>query len=59
MDDADRAKEYIDSGLAIAVEAARGDILPGDPGECERCGEDSPRLVGGACVPCRERLKLS
>ena len=30
----------------------------GVPGECERCGEPSWRLVGGACAPCRDRHKL-
>ncbi len=27
-------------------------------GECERCGEFSLRLVGGACAPCRDKFKL-
>lgn len=27
-------------------------------GDCERCGEFSWRLVGGACAPCRDKFKL-
>ena len=34
------------------------EIPKGKPGECERCGEPSWRLVGGACAPCRDNLKL-
>ena len=30
----------------------------GVPGECERRGEPSWRLVGGACAPCRDKFKL-
>ena len=30
----------------------------GVPGECERCGEDMPRLINGVCAPCRDRHKL-
>jgi RNA polymerase-binding transcription factor DksA len=33
-------------------------IEPGEPGECERCGEDMPRLINGVCAPCRDRHKL-
>ena len=33
-------------------------IPKGEPGECERCGEPSWRLVGGACARCRDRFKL-
>ena len=34
------------------------EIPKGIPGECERCGEPSWRLVGGACAPCRDKFKL-
>lgn len=34
------------------------DMPKGEPGECERCGEPSLRLVGGACAPCRDKFKL-
>lgn len=31
------------------------EIPPGVAGECELCGEFSPRLIGGACAPCRDK----
>ncbi len=34
------------------------EIPKGVPGECKRCGEQSWRLVGGACAPCRDKFKL-
>lgn len=34
------------------------EIPKGVPGECERCGEHSWRLIGGACAPCRDKWKL-
>jgi hypothetical protein len=49
-------KAMADTDRAIA--AARHDLAPGVPGECERCGEHSPRLVGGACAPCRDKWRL-
>lgn len=30
----------------------------GEPGECEKCGEEMPRLVRGVCCFCRDRYKL-
>lgn len=30
----------------------------GEPGECALCGEQSARLVGGACARCRDRYRL-
>lgn len=40
----------------IRKEAAM--IPVGEPGECERCGEHSLRLVRGACARCRDKLNL-
>lgn len=41
--------------LDRAVSAARNAPFdPGVAGICEDCGNDSPRLVGGLCAPCRE-----
>ncbi len=58
MDEVDRATEEVDRLLAEAMRNARAELVPGEPGECELCGEDSPRLVRGACAPCRDRHKL-
>jgi RNA polymerase-binding transcription factor DksA len=49
-----------DNERAIADARAVAAAIPaGTPGECERCGQDSPRLVGGACAPCRTRYRLA
>jgi hypothetical protein len=35
--------------------AGKGYRLPaGTPGECELCGRESPRLIGGECGACRD-----
>lgn len=41
-----------------AIRRKAAEIPKGKPGECERCGEPSWRLVGGACAPCRDLHKL-
>jgi hypothetical protein len=51
-------REYIATNSAInqvREQAAR--IEPGTPGCCYLCGEWSPRLIQGACAPCRDRYK--
>lgn len=57
-DDADRAFEYMEAELEAAIRAARGDIPPGEPGECDLCGEESPRLINGVCARCRDRYGI-
>lgn len=42
--------EHVARGLA-RVSAA---IPAGEPGECDECGEDMPRLVDGRCGYCRD-----
>ena len=58
-DEADRANDYAERMTRQAIDAARRDIPPGRPGDCDLCGEWSGRLVGGACAPCRDRHGLS
>jgi hypothetical protein len=41
-----------------AIRAKAQAIPAGEPGECDHCGEFSPRLVRGACARCRDKLKL-
>lgn len=60
-DDADNAADkigrYLESVTKRAQEAAS--LIPaGVAGECDLCGEDSPRLVEGACAPCRDKWRL-
>jgi len=40
---------------AIANAQRVASMIPaGEPGVCRHCEEDSPRLVGGLCAPCRD-----
>lgn len=52
-----REQEVTERALATA-RAMVAKIQKGEPGECSRCGEESPRLVGGVCAPCRDKYKL-
>ncbi len=54
----DEANDKAMQELERAVRAARGDIPPGTPGECDLCGEYTSRLIRGACAPCRDRYGL-
>jgi len=59
-DEADIANDYAQVRTDAAIQAARGDIPAGEPGECVTCGTWSARLVSGSCAPCRdedERLR--
>lgn len=53
-DDVDLATVIADRTLARQIAAARVPVPAGVPGECEGCGRDSKRLVGGRCAPCRD-----
>jgi len=53
-DDVDLATRHAEDQLARLVAAARAPVPAGVPGECAQCGDDSPRLVGGRCAPCRD-----
>lgn len=55
VDIADMAAAIEDETRMRAIFAARAAEVPaGVAGECERCGEDMPRLVAGLCAPCRD-----
>lgn len=60
-DEADLSEEqsavHLENTLRnISLKAAA--IPKGEPGECEKCGEESPRLVRGVCARCRDKYKL-
>jgi hypothetical protein len=60
-DDADSAQDELDRVYDVAKQhfsKLASEIPAGEPGECERCGEFSLRLVEGACAPCRDKYKL-
>ena len=57
-DEVDFANQRIEEDLQRRIAAARADIPVGVQGECCMCGEESMRLVGGACAPCRDKYNL-
>ena len=57
-DEIDLAQEREEIARANAVRAASKPLAPGEPGDCEMCGEWSGRLVNGVCAPCRDKWKL-
>lgn len=58
MDDIDLAQERALHDTAAAIAKNARDIPHGEPGECDLCGEESGRLINGACAPCRDKHKL-
>jgi hypothetical protein len=56
-DDVDHATDLADQHLEHSLRAARAAVPVGEPGECEQCGEDMPRLVNGRCGYCRDGRK--
>ena len=57
-DEVDQGNDRAQQILEYAIAAARKPLVPGEPGECQRCGEESRRLVGGYCAPCRDKYHL-
>ena len=53
-DQIDEANEIAEEHLKRSLVAARAPIPVGEPGECEECGEQMPRLVEGRCGFCRD-----
>lgn len=57
----DQGCEREQADTAGAVEAARrraAKIPAGNAGICYSCGEESLRLVKGACAPCRDKYGI-
>ena len=60
-DEADQTfdRMEVQQAAKIAEICRKAAAIPkGAQGECERCGEDMPRLINGVCAPCRDRHKL-
>lgn len=60
-DDADRAQkdaDILEEAQAAEIRRKVETMPKGVPGVCRLCGEDMPRLVNGACAPCRDLHKL-
>lgn len=58
MDDADLTQQREGTAPQARIRAAAKPLEPGEPGDCDLCGEWSGRLVRGACAPCRDKRKL-
>lgn len=56
-DQMDMAADISDFYLQRSIRAARQPVPEGVEGECQECGDDSPRLIGGRCAPCRDRAQ--
>ena len=50
----DDAQQLEAEHLVLSLAAARATIPAGQPGECDNCGDEFPRLVGGLCGFCRD-----
>ena len=60
-DDADKAGDHVEKTEIANIAAIRekaANIPVGKPGECEYCGYEFERLVGGACGRCRDEFKI-
>lgn len=58
-DEVDIANDNIERELATRIaNAAVLTLPPGEPGDCDLCGEWSGRLVLGVCAPCRDKRRL-
>ena len=57
MDDADATTDIMAKEIEWLIQAEAKPLAVGVPGECDRCEEHSPRLVGGYCAPCRDVMK--
>lgn len=53
-DAADAAQEVNDLHLRASLAAALQPVVIGAPGECRKCGDEMPRLVGSLCGYCRD-----
>lgn len=53
-DTVDFATDLVAEQLEQGIRAARAQIPVGEPGECEACFEQMPRLVNGRCGYCRD-----
>ncbi|MES2180694.1 MAG: conjugal transfer protein TraR [Pseudomonadota bacterium] len=61
MDEADISDERIEIARQWGLHQAQlkaASITVGMPGECDKCGEDRPRLVNGWCCFCRDKFKV-
>lgn len=53
-DEIDIVNQNVELERETLIRRARVKIPEGIAGTCTECDEDSPRLVGGRCAPCRD-----
>jgi len=56
--DAAQERDQLYNEVQLANARAKATLSPGEPGDCDICGEWSGRLVRGACCPCRDKYRL-
>ena len=60
-DEVDRSTEDSEFLMDAQVKDIRSKVtkIPaGIAGECDKCGEEMPRLIDGNCCRCRDKFKL-
>lgn len=57
-DEADITQDRLEREQVLLQRAEPYRLAEGVPGDCELCGEESKRLVHGACARCRDRRGL-
>jgi hypothetical protein len=57
VDNTNQKTQFFDSKIIKRIRE-KSEIKPGKPGDCDLCGEYTVRLIGGACVACRNKYKL-
>lgn len=57
-DEIDLAQEREAIATQNAIRKASKELEAGVAGECERCGEESKRLIRNTCARCRDKFKL-
>lgn len=60
-DEVDRStedSEFLMDAQVKDIHSKVVNIPEGTAGECDKCGEEAPRLVDGNCCRCRDKFKL-
>jgi len=57
-DKIDVANEYYERWLKDNLSRVNREIPKGEPGVCDYCDKESPRLVDGVCARCRDKYRL-
>jgi hypothetical protein len=58
-DEIDLAQEREEIATRDAIRRNSREIPPGNPGDCDLCGEWCGRLIRGTCARCRDKYQLA